>query len=79
MSLWSIAILSYGQANKGFSVSGTLIDSINKQPLEYASAAIYKAIDNSLVTGAITNAKGVFAINNLPAGKLILNPVLLGT
>ena len=41
---WSIGIFSFGQAKKGFSVSGSLIDSLSKQPLEYASVAIYKAI-----------------------------------
>ncbi len=75
---WSIGIFSFGQANKGFSVSGSLIDSLSKQPLEYASVAIYKSIDNSLVTGALTNAKGVFTINNLTAGKYLLKSSFVG-
>ncbi len=56
----------------------SLIDSINKQPLEYASVAIYKATDNSLVTGEITNAKGAFTINNLPAGKFSIKSSFVG-
>jgi outer membrane receptor protein involved in Fe transport len=75
---WSIEILSFGQAIKGYSVSGTLIDSINIQPLEYASVAIYKAIDNSVVTGAVTNAKGAFIINNLPKGKFSIKFSFVG-
>jgi len=78
ISLWSIEILSFGQANKGFSVSGSLIDSLSKQPLEYASVVIYKAIDNSLITGAITNTKGAFTINNLPAGKFSIKSSFVG-
>jgi hypothetical protein len=75
---WSIEIFSFGQTNKGFSVSGTLIDSLNKQPLEYASVAIYRVTDNSLVTGEITNAKGAFTINNLPAGKFSIKSSFVG-
>lgn len=75
---WSNELLSFGQANKGYSVSGALIDSINKQPLEYASVAIYKLTDNSLVTGAITNAKGAFTIINLHAGRFILKSSFIG-
>lgn len=76
--LWSIGISSFGQANKSYSVSGTLIDSLNKQPLEYASVAIFKSIDNSLVTGAITNAKGAFTLNNLPVGKFSIKSSFVG-
>lgn len=75
---WSIEIFSFGQTNKGFSISGILIDSLNKQPLEYASLAIYKAIDNSVVTGAVTNAKGAFIINNLPTGKFSIKSSFVG-
>ncbi len=75
---WSIEIFSFGQAKKGYSVSGSLVDSLSKQPLEFASVSIYKAIDNSLVTGVITNTKGAFTINNLPAGKFSIKSSFVG-
>jgi len=75
---WSIGIFSFGQAKKGYSVSGSLIDSLSTQPIEYASVAIYKSIDNSLVTGALTNVKGVFTINNLTAGKYQIKSSFVG-
>ena len=75
---WSIEIFSFGQTNKGYSVSGSLIDSLNRQPLEYASVAVYKSINNSLVTGALTNAKGNFSINNLPSGKYLIKSSFVG-
>lgn len=78
VSFWGIGICSFGQTNKGFSISGLLIDSLNKQPLEYASVAIYKAVDNSLVTGAITNTQGAFKINNLPTGKFSIKSSFVG-
>ena len=74
----SIEIFSFGQTNKGYSISGLLIDSLDKQPLEYASVALYKSIDNSLVTGVITNAKGAFTINNLRAGKFSIKSSFVG-
>jgi outer membrane receptor protein involved in Fe transport len=76
--LCSFVISSYGQTNKSYTVSGILIDSISKQPLEYASVAIYKSLNNSLVTGVITNAKGAFILNNLSAGRYLVKSSFVG-
>lgn len=69
LNVW---IDSIGQTKNGYSFSGSLIDSVSAQPLEFASVAIYKSIDTSLVSGSITNAKGEFSINSLPSGKFIV-------
>lgn len=71
-------INSIGQTKNGFTFSGSLIDSVSTQPLEFASVAVYKLIDTSLVSGAISNAKGEFSINNLPSGKFVVRFTSIG-
>jgi len=73
-----ITLLTFGQENKPYSISGVLIDSTSKQPIEFASVAIYKLPDTVLVTGAITNSKGKFVLNNLKSGKYILKSSFVG-
>jgi hypothetical protein len=69
---------SNGQTKNKFSLNGSLIDSITKQPIEYASIAIYKQIDNSLVTGTFTNPKGQFIINDLLPAKYLIKCSFMG-
>ncbi|MDP3148784.1 MAG: outer membrane beta-barrel protein [Ignavibacteria bacterium] len=71
-------IHSISQTKNGYSFSGSLIDSVSTQPLEFASVAVYKSIDTSLVSGAITNANGEFSIKNLPSGKFVVRFSCIG-
>jgi len=59
-------------------VSGRVIDSMNREVLQYASVALYKSSDSSLVTGVITDASGIFEIPNLAPGKYYLQSRFLG-
>ena len=68
---------SFGQ-NSNFSISGKLLDSISKQPIEYASVAIYKLPDTVLVTGTVSNSKGEFVLNKLISGKYIIKSSFVG-
>lgn len=69
---------SFSQTKNKYSVSGILVDSLSKQPIEFASVAIYKQTDNTLISGTITNAKGGFTIGNLASGKFILKSTFVG-
>src|SRR3989339_54605 len=66
------------QVKSNFSITGSLVDSLSKQPMEYVSVALYKSVDNSLVTGTITDVKGSFTIKNVPSGKFILKSSFMG-
>jgi hypothetical protein len=67
-----------GQA-QGFGViSGILQDESSKQPVEYASVAIYKQKDSTLLAGVITDAKGRFLFQNLVPGKYYLKASFIG-
>jgi outer membrane receptor protein involved in Fe transport len=51
------------------SIKGKVVDSLAKSAIEYASIGIYTSSDGKLVSGMVTNANGMFSINNLKANK----------
>ncbi|MFD2874167.1 TonB-dependent receptor domain-containing protein [Mucilaginibacter ximonensis] len=59
-------------------VKGHIMDSKTHQPVEYASAALFRADNSSLVTGTVTKADGSFELNNLSAGNYYLKIVFIG-
>jgi len=54
------------------------MDFASKQPIEFASVAIYKTPDTLLVTGTITNTKGEFVLKNLSSSKYIIKSSFVG-
>jgi len=76
--LISAVFNSYGQVGNSFEISGVVIDSASKQPIEYASVAIYKRMDSVLVTGSVTNLKGEFIMKGVPAGKYLIKSNFIG-
>ncbi len=64
-------------AQKG-SVSGRITDSETNQPLEYASVAVYNAVDSSLINGTITTGSGIFKIEKIPDGTHFARVQFLG-
>ncbi|NJK94282.1 MAG: hypothetical protein HC905_04475 [Bacteroidales bacterium] len=59
-------------------VSGKIIDGSTNQPVEYASIAIYRERDSTLVTGVVTDATGNFVLENLPYGKFYATVTFIG-
>ena len=59
-------------------VSGKVLNEKDKTPIDYASIAVKKLSDSSVVGTSSTNANGNFSINNVPAGKYRLYVVYLG-
>jgi outer membrane receptor protein involved in Fe transport len=64
------------EANK--TMQGFVIDSLSGYPLEFASVAAFRMRDSSLVSGAITNSKGLFSISRLTPGKYMLRVTFVG-
>lgn len=50
-------------------ISGTIIDSITKKPLDYATVSVFHSKGKVPMNGVLTDEKGGFKLNNLPAGK----------
>jgi outer membrane receptor protein involved in Fe transport len=59
-------------------LNGKIIDSSNSQPVEYASVAIYRQKDSTLVTGVVTDVSGNFSIENLPYGRFYAVVTFIG-
>ena len=58
------------------SISGRVIDNVQKQPVSYAAIVIKRSSDNTTITGGITNEDGTFQIKKLPEGDLFDFPVV---
>ncbi len=59
-------------------ITGKVFDNNTGLPVEYATLALYRMKDSSLVTGSITNNKGEFTLNELPYGMYYLEAGFLG-
>ncbi|MDB5143792.1 MAG: TonB-dependent receptor, partial [Mucilaginibacter sp.] len=49
-------------------ISGTLVDSISKKPLDYASVSIFRSGGKSPLNGVLTDEKGGFKIDGIHPG-----------
>jgi outer membrane receptor protein involved in Fe transport len=76
LSLFSFT--SFSQKNGSYELAGRIIDSLDKQPIEYVSVAVYGAKDNKLITGSTTNPKGEFTVKGLIAGGYIIKSSFIG-
>jgi outer membrane receptor protein involved in Fe transport len=59
-------------------ISGTIIDSASRKPLDYASVAIVNQADNKAVGGMQTDASGKFSFSSLGPGTYILRVGFVG-
>lgn len=59
-------------------VWGVVVDSGEGAPIHYATVALLSQKDSSVVTGGITDEKGVFKIENVPYGDYILKASFIG-
>ena len=70
-------------------ITGIVVDRSADIPMEYTSIAVFRMQDSSLVTGTVTNTKGIFELTDVPYGryyieikfvgyeKKVLSPVIL--
>ncbi len=58
-------------------IVGKIVDEQN-EALEYATAALYKADDGSLITGVVTNEAGIFKVDGIKKGRYYLEASFLG-
>jgi len=59
-------------------ITGTLIDSLTKKPMDYASVGLYNSGGKAPITGVITDAKGDFKLDNINAGRYKLVITFIG-
>jgi len=59
-------------------ISGTVIDSATKQPLDYVAVAIMRSGGKVPINGVLTDDKGAFKINDMHPGSYKLVITYLG-
>jgi ferric enterobactin receptor len=59
-------------------IKGIITDEQNKQPVEYASIALLKSADSSLVSGTVSKSNGVFEFDKVSPGKYFLKVAFIG-
>ena len=67
LSAFALFVFTFSIAQNNITISGTVIDADDKVPLEYATVSFFSKKENKVITGGITNNKGVFKID-VPAG-----------
>nr|WP_299074294.1 outer membrane beta-barrel family protein [uncultured Allomuricauda sp.] len=60
------------------SISGTVVDNQNKQPVAYAAIVVKSEDGTQTITGGITTEDGNFQIEKLPEGSFILEVQFIG-
>jgi len=80
--LFSLFILIFpevfSQKQQEVVFSGMVIDSLTGKPVEYASVALCRNSDTTLITGAITTERGEFRISGISAGEYLLRCSFIG-
>ena len=59
-------------------IQGSVIDSTNGTPIEYASISIIDNHDGDVVTGGLSDKSGSFNITGIPLGEYIVNIEFIG-
>ena len=62
----------------GGQVRGMVIDQDSKQPIEFATIALFDAVDSTLVTGTITDTEGNFHATKIAEGSYYIKVNFLG-
>ena len=68
----------YGMNAGSGVVTGTVIDSASKAPIEYANIVVLSIKDTSIITGTVTGSAGKFTIPKVPFGKHFLDVRFIG-
>ena len=59
-------------------IKGVITDNKTKQPVEFATVALFKLKDSSLVTGVVAGPKGDFQLSELPFGRYFMKINFIG-
>lgn len=73
-----LILFTFLNLNSFSQVSGRILDASSDTPLEYATVAIFKDSDSTLVSGLITNVDGFFTFNDITKGQYYIKASFLG-
>ncbi|MBD3275830.1 MAG: TonB-dependent receptor [Candidatus Marinimicrobia bacterium] len=67
-----------GAGNFTGTITGAVVDSTSEKPMEYANVIVYSMRDSSQITGAITNNRGRFLLEDVPPGRFFVQVSFMG-
>ncbi len=67
-----------GETNANTKITGKVFDKSTLQPLVYATVSVINKQSAKVITGTIADAKGVFAISDIPAGTYRIDIEFIG-
>lgn len=74
-----LAASAFAQSSKGTGkISGVVIDSISKQPIDFATIALMRIADAKSINGGLSDDKGVFKLTGIPNGDYKLVVTFIG-
>lgn len=74
-----LAANAFAQSSKGTGkISGVVIDSTSKQPIDFATIALMRISDAKSVNGGLSDDKGVFKLTGIPNGDYKLVVTFIG-
>lgn len=74
----SLITIAQQSPSTGFKIIGNVIDSVSRQPVEYATISIYTLNSKTPISGTVTNEKGNFTVENLSEGSYKLVAEFIG-
>ncbi len=70
--------LLYSQSKPKTTLTGKVFDQATRQPLEYATISVMELKTGKTVTGAVSDARGIFSIPDVAAGKYRISAGFIG-
>jgi hypothetical protein len=59
-------------------ISGNIVDSLSKKPVDYATISLFKSGAKTPINGVLTDEKGNFKLDNISAGKYKITVSFIG-
>ncbi len=59
-------------------ITGRVLDEQTHRPMEYVNVILYRAADSTLVTGTVTDPKGIYQLQRVPRGEYFMGFRFLG-
>lgn len=72
----SLSLQSFAQPS--YRIEGKLYNLAENKPVEFASIALHRLPDSTLITGAVSDTSGKFSLSNLKEGKYFIKVSCLG-
>lgn len=73
-----LLVISFNTFAQNAVIKGKIADGRNKSLIEYASVALFKSTDSTLVTGIVTKENGAFELGKIPQGNYQLKIIFIG-